>query len=125
MFCNCCRECTYVLVKDHFKEEESDIVNGLRPHSKCLFLYLKTVIEAYLSGTLNFSYLIKDDTHNFDHGRRVNDYSNELEAYLEKISDFPKFLHNNPVDITDATTELYLEVSTSLFLFPSCNIHIA
>lgn len=44
-------------------------------------------------------------------GRRVNDQSRALEFYREKISDFPKFLRNNPVEVTDDMIELYLEVS--------------
>jgi hypothetical protein len=31
---------------------------------------------------------------------------------LDKISDFPKFLRNDPVEVTDDMIELYLEVST-------------
>ncbi|CAL9007563.1 unnamed protein product [Prunus brigantina] len=33
-----------------------------------------------------------------------------VEAYLERISDFPKLLCNNPVNVTDDMIELYLEL---------------
>lgn len=41
---------------------------------------------------------------------RVKDQSIAVEAYLERISDFPKLLRNNPVNVTDDMIELYLEV---------------
>ncbi|KAI8537050.1 hypothetical protein RHMOL_Rhmol10G0304600 [Rhododendron molle] len=41
-------------------------------------------------------------------GRKVRDQS--VEAYLERISDFPKFLRSNPVLVTDEMIELYLEL---------------
>ena len=44
-------------------------------------------------------------------GRMLKDQSRGLEFYMEKISDFPKFLRNNPVEVTDDMIELYLEVS--------------
>lgn len=44
-------------------------------------------------------------------GRRIKDQARGLEFYMEKISDFPKFLRNNPVEVTDDMIELYLEVS--------------
>lgn len=95
------------MVIDHFTiEEGSHILSKLRSHPKSLFLYLKTVIEVHLSGTLDFSSLRKDDL------VRVKDQSKAVEAYLERISDFPKLLRSNPVNVTDDMIELYLEVST-------------
>lgn len=44
--------------------------------------------------------------------RRMKDQSKGLEDYLDKVSNFPKFLRNNPVEVTDEMIELYLEVST-------------
>ncbi|CAB4270334.1 unnamed protein product [Prunus armeniaca] len=52
---------------------------------------------------LDFSSLRKDDL------VRVKDQSKAVEAYLERISDFPKLLRNNPVNVTDDMIELYLE----------------
>ncbi|XP_008229220.1 PREDICTED: vacuolar protein sorting-associated protein 8 homolog [Prunus mume] len=99
------REGTFVLVIDHFTSEEgSHILSELRSHPKSLFLYLKTVIEVHLSGTLDFSSLRKDDL------VRVKDQSKAVEAYLERICDFPKLLRNNPVNVTDDMIELYLEL---------------
>ncbi|KAM1019622.1 hypothetical protein ACFX13_041699 [Malus domestica] len=99
------REGTFFLVIDHFTiEEGSHILSKLRSHPKSLFLYLKTVIEVHLSGTLDFSSLRKDDL------VRVKDQSKAVEAYLERISDFPKLLRSNPVNVTDDMIELYLEL---------------
>ncbi|EXC13672.1 Vacuolar protein sorting-associated protein 8-like protein [Morus notabilis] len=95
------REGTFVLVVDHFSDELPHILSKLHTHPKSLFLYLKTSVEVHLSGNLNFDYLKKDD---------MKDKSEGLEAYLERISDFPKFLRNNPVHVTDDMIELYLEL---------------
>ncbi|XWS31977.1 hypothetical protein CRYUN_Cryun23aG0121100 [Craigia yunnanensis] len=104
------REGTFFLVIDHFKDESSHILSELNSHQKCLFLYLKTVIEVHLSGTLNFSYLREEEIVDVFKGRRGKDMSKELEAYLERISNFPKFLRSNPLHVTDDMTELYLEL---------------
>ncbi|PQQ16057.1 vacuolar protein sorting-associated protein 8 homolog [Prunus yedoensis var. nudiflora] len=89
------REGTFVLVIDHFTSEEgSHILSELRSHPKSLFLYLKTVIEVHLSGTLDFSSLRKDDL------VRVKDQSKAVEAYLERICDFPKLLPTACDEIT-------------------------
>ncbi|KAF4366492.1 hypothetical protein F8388_003730 [Cannabis sativa] len=98
------REGTIFLVIDHLNDEGSHILSELRAHSKSLFLYLKTVIEIQLSGTLNFDYLRNDDI------TSMKDKSEELTAYLERISDFPKILRSNPVHVTDDMIELYLEL---------------
>ncbi|XP_062091293.1 uncharacterized protein LOC133797417 [Humulus lupulus] len=98
------REGTVFLVIDQFNDEGSHILSELRAHSKSLFLYLKTVIEIQLSGTLNFDYLRNDDL------MSMKDKSEELTAYLERISDFPKILRSNPVHVTDDMIELYLEL---------------
>jgi hypothetical protein len=99
------------LVIDHFNKEASHILSELHSHPRSLFLYLKTVIEVHLSGTLKFSYLRQDDFMDSSDVRRLKDQSRGLELYMEKISDFPKFLRNNPVEVTDDMIELYLEVS--------------
>jgi hypothetical protein len=99
------------LVIDHFNKEASHILSELHSHPRSLFLYLKTVIEVHLSGTLNFSYLRQEDFMDSSDGRRIKDQARGLEFYMEKISDFPKFLRNNPVEVTDDMIELYLEVS--------------
>lgn len=101
-----CRESAFFLVIDHFNNEESNILSELRSHPRSLFLYLKTFIEAYFSGTLNFNLVTEDNIIS------TKDKSDGLEAYLDKIANFPKFLSNNPIHITDDMIELYLEVST-------------
>ncbi|KAJ6878484.1 hypothetical protein NC652_032103 [Populus alba x Populus x berolinensis] len=78
--------------------------------SRVFFLYLKTVIEVHLSGTLDFSNLKKADDIDVADGRRVKDQSKGLTAYLERISDFPKFMRNNPVHVNDDMIELYFEL---------------
>ncbi|XP_015572370.2 vacuolar protein sorting-associated protein 8 homolog [Ricinus communis] len=104
------REGTFLLIRDHFQNDSPRILSRLQSHPKSLFLYLKTVIEVHLSGTLNFSRLKKDDSVDAFSGRRVEDQLKGLEAYLERISDFPKFIRNNPVNVTDDMIELYMEL---------------
>lgn len=62
-------------------------------------------MEVHLSGSLNLDNLRRYDR------TSMQDEPEGLEAYLERISDFPKFLRNNPVNVTDEMIELYLEVS--------------
>ncbi|XP_031251024.1 vacuolar protein sorting-associated protein 8 homolog [Pistacia vera] len=104
------REGTFFLVIDQFSNEASHILSELRSHPKSLFLYLKTVVEVHLYGTLNLSYLRKDDGIIVANGKRVKCHSKGLEAYMERISDFPKLLCSNPVHVTDDMIELYLEL---------------
>lgn len=104
------REGTFFLVIDHFSAESPHILSELRSHPQSLFLYLKTVIEVHLSGTLDFSNLKKADDIDVADGRRVKDQSKGLTAYLERISDFPKFMRNNPVHVNDDMIELYFEL---------------
>lgn len=109
-----CREGTFFLVIDQFSNEASQILSELHSHPKSLFLYLKTVVEVHLYGTLNLSYLRKDDGMFVANGKRVKFHSRGLEAYMERISDFPKLLRSNPVHVTDDMIELYLEVSSCI-----------
>lgn len=92
------------MVIDHFNNDVSDVLSQLHNHPRSLFLYLKTLIEVHLSGTLNFSSLKKDDSFGLNYSTKG------LDDYLEKLSDFPKYLSNNPVDVTDDIIELYVEV---------------
>lgn len=107
---NLSREGTFFLVVDHLNDESSHILSELNSHPKSLFLYLKTVFEVHLSGTLNFSYLREEEVVDVFGGRRGKNPSKELQAYLERISNFPKFLRNNPLQVTDDMIELYLEL---------------
>nr|XP_023896614.1 vacuolar protein sorting-associated protein 8 homolog isoform X1 [Quercus suber]XP_023896615.1 vacuolar protein sorting-associated protein 8 homolog isoform X2 [Quercus suber] len=104
------REGTFLLFIGHFNKEGLHILSELRSHPRSLFLYLKTVIEVHLSGTLNFCSLRRDDFVDPSDGIRLKDQSKGLEAYLEKISDFPKLMRNDPVEVTDDMIELYLEL---------------
>lgn len=104
-----CREGAFLLVIDHFNQESRLILSELRSYPKSLFLYLKTVIEVHLSGTLNLSSL-SENSADVSSGRREMDQSNRITAYLEKMSDLPKLLRNVPVDVTDEMIELYLEL---------------
>ncbi|KAJ6328871.1 hypothetical protein OIU77_010536 [Salix suchowensis] len=69
-----------------------------------------TVMEVHLSGTLDFSNLKKADDIDVADARRVKDQTKRLAAYLERISDFPKFMRNNPVHVNDDMIELYFEL---------------
>lgn len=115
MFLNFCREAAFFLVMHRFSRECQHILSELHSHPKSLFLYLKTVFEVHLTGTLKFSCLRKDETMGFPVGRKVRDKS--VEAYFERISDFPKFLRSNPVLVTDEMIELYLEVTLQHLYF--------
>ncbi|KAE8723250.1 Transducin family protein / WD-40 repeat family protein isoform 3 [Hibiscus syriacus] len=107
---NLSREETFLLVVDHFNDESSRILSELKSHPKSLFLHLKTTIEVHLSGTLNFSYLREEKIADFLSGKRGKDSEKVLEAYLERMSNFPKFLRNNPPHVTDDMIELYVEL---------------
>lgn len=104
------RECTFHLIFDHFNKENGNILSELQSNEKSLFLYLKTLVEVHLSGTLNFSCTRTDDVVDGRCGGRVKHGQNWLEAYLERISEFPKILRNRPVEVTDDMIELYLEL---------------
>ncbi|KAK9279894.1 hypothetical protein L1049_013577 [Liquidambar formosana] len=108
---NLSREGTFFLLIDHFNKESLHILSEMRSHPNSLFLYLKTVVEVHKYGTLDFSSLRKDNVADFPSGGRVKDQSCGLEVYLARISDFPKFLRNNPVHVTDEMIELYFEGS--------------
>ncbi|CAL1398837.1 unnamed protein product [Linum trigynum] len=104
------REGTFLLVVSHLNKEMPQVVSGLQSNPESLFLYLKTVIEVHLSGTLDFTHLLKD-AHVADfNGRKAKAWPKELEAYLERISEFPKLMRNKPVPITDDMIELYVEL---------------
>lgn len=123
------REATFFLVIDRFNDEASHILSELRSHPKSLFLYLKTAVEVHLHGTLNLSYLRKDDIVNVANCKRVKYQSKGLGAYIERISDFPKFLCSNAVHVTDDMIELYLEVSTFVIhlspaIFSKCLVSV-
>ncbi|MCL7022685.1 hypothetical protein MKW94_004174 [Papaver nudicaule] len=102
------REGAFLLVVDHFSKDIEHILSELRPHSESLFLYLKTTIEAHLSGKLDFSSLEKGYILDVPCGRMGKEQM--VEAYLKKISDLPKLLQRNPVSITDDVVELYFEL---------------
>ncbi|CAN0889367.1 Vacuolar protein sorting-associated protein 8 homolog [Linum grandiflorum] len=104
------REGTLLLVVNHFYKEMPHILSILRSHPERMFLYLKTVIEVHLSGTLDFSQLLKGPSLDGLMGRKVKAQPKDLEAYLERISDFPKRMRNNPVPVTDDMIELYVEL---------------
>uniref|UniRef100_A0A2P2L9D6 Uncharacterized protein MANES_01G240000 n=1 Tax=Rhizophora mucronata TaxID=61149 RepID=A0A2P2L9D6_RHIMU len=104
------REGTFLLVIHHFNNESQHILSELHSHPKSLFLYLKTVVEAHLSGRLDFSNLTKDDSTDVFNGRRLEEQTKGLYNYFEIIADFPKFMRNNPVQVTDDMIELYLEL---------------
>lgn len=96
----------------YFSEDCQNILSELRSHPESLFLYLKTVFEVHLSGSLTFSRLPKDENLELPSGK-ARDQS--ISLYLRRISGFSKFLCDNPVQVTDEMIELYLEVNISMF----------
>ncbi|KAF9600812.1 hypothetical protein IFM89_012551 [Coptis chinensis] len=105
---NLSREGAYLLIFDYFSKESEHILSELRSHPRSLFLYLKATIEVHLSGTLNFSSLEKCYALGLQNGIKLKDQSNEVELYLERMSDFPKLVRQNPVYLSDEDIELYL-----------------
>ncbi|XP_050236032.1 uncharacterized protein LOC126686054 [Mercurialis annua] len=105
------REGSFFLITEHFYNDNPQILSELQSHPKCLFLYLKTAIEVHLYGTLDFSDFQKNDDLDAFSGRRVEGQLKGLKAYIERISDFPKFIQNNPVSLTDDMIELYMELA--------------
>uniref|UniRef100_A0A803KZV0 RING-type domain-containing protein n=1 Tax=Chenopodium quinoa TaxID=63459 RepID=A0A803KZV0_CHEQI len=103
------RECTFCLVIYHLNKERGHILSNLQSTPRSLFLYLKTLFEVYNSGTLNFSCIEGDGIFDGPWGRQ-NDGNITLDAYLERISEFPKIIQNNPVEVNDDIVELYLEL---------------
>ncbi|KAK7389741.1 hypothetical protein VNO78_25031 [Psophocarpus tetragonolobus] len=105
------REGAFHMVQSHFRDESSRIITELDSHQRSLFLYLKTLIELHLFGTLDLSNLRKDDTLHALNGRQVKDHSQqEVRDYLENISNFPKYMRENPINVPDDLIELYLEL---------------
>ncbi|KAK9145826.1 hypothetical protein Sjap_005729 [Stephania japonica] len=104
------REGTFLLVINHFNKDSELILSQLRSQPKSLFLYLKTIIEVHLSGKLNFSCLENVIVMDVRNKSKRKDQSDELKAFMERISDFPKLIRENPVLINDDMVELYLKL---------------
>ncbi|KAJ3693979.1 hypothetical protein LUZ60_009459 [Juncus effusus] len=93
------RECTFVLIMDHFNAESNEILSGLSEFPESLFLFLKTGMEVHLSGNLNFGEfrVLKDDK--------------AVEGYLERVTSLQKIgFGKNPIHVTDEIAEHYLEL---------------
>ncbi|KAK7275442.1 hypothetical protein RIF29_16559 [Crotalaria pallida] len=103
------REGAFHMVISHYGDESSCIINELHSHRRSLFLYLKTLIELHLFGSLDLSNLRKDDIMNPPNGKQVKDPQG-LGDYLENISNFPKYIRENPIQVPDDLIELYLEL---------------
>lgn len=98
------------MVISHFSDESSRIITELHSHRRSLFLYLKTVIEVHLSGTLDFSKFRKDYDVDAPSGKQVKDHPLGVDAYLDSLSNFSKYIRESPIQVTDDLVELYLEV---------------
>ncbi|KAK1273312.1 hypothetical protein QJS04_geneDACA010854 [Acorus gramineus] len=108
---NLSREGTFFLVIDHFDKESSKLISELRSNPRSLFLYLKTVIEVHMSGSLNISTLEKGFASEISSRNAMkNSNSSELVSYMERITNFPKPLQQNSINVTDELAELYLEL---------------
>ncbi|XP_061336462.1 uncharacterized protein LOC133283598 isoform X2 [Gastrolobium bilobum] len=104
------REGAFHMVITHFSDESSHIITELHSHPKSLFLYLKTLVELHLFGTLDLSNLRKDDIMNPPNGKQVKDHPHGVSDYLENISNFPKYMRENPIHVPDDIIELYVEL---------------
>ncbi|KAL2336279.1 hypothetical protein Fmac_010725 [Flemingia macrophylla] len=94
----------------HFSDESTRIITELHSHPRILFLYLKTLVDLHLFGTLDLSNLRKDDTMNPLNERKAKDHTQGVRDYLEHISNFPKYMRENPIQVPDDLIELYLEL---------------
>ncbi|XP_073114052.1 uncharacterized protein [Elaeis guineensis] len=103
------RECTFFLVIDQFSSESKHILSELHSHPHSLFLFLKTAVDVHLSGILNFSVPETVWVSDIPSGR-IRDTHDELEVYMERLSNFPKPLQHNAIYVTDELAELYLEL---------------
>ncbi|KAK8969694.1 hypothetical protein KSP40_PGU002021 [Platanthera guangdongensis] len=101
------RECTFFLVIDRFGSESQNILSQLHSHPQSLFLFLKTVIDFNISGTLNFPV---PEAAGVSNSPKARDLPIEITDYLERISNFPKLLHHDTIQVTDEMAELYLEL---------------
>uniref|UniRef100_A0A1J3JRI7 Vacuolar protein sorting-associated protein 8-like protein n=1 Tax=Noccaea caerulescens TaxID=107243 RepID=A0A1J3JRI7_NOCCA len=104
------REGTFFLIIDNLKDNITRIQEQLHSHPRSLFLYLKTVIEVHLSGSLDFSRLRKHEAVDSLGENITMGTPKEAEIYLEGLNGFPKFIQDNPVNVTDDMIELYLEL---------------
>ncbi|KNA19535.1 hypothetical protein SOVF_060920 [Spinacia oleracea] len=103
------RECTFCLVIYHLNKERGHLLSNLQSSPRSLFLYLKTLFEVHHSGILSFS-CIRVDSVSDGSWDRQNDGKITLDAYLERISEFPKVVQNNPIEVNDDIIELYIEL---------------
>ncbi|KAG7553417.1 Zinc finger RING-type [Arabidopsis thaliana x Arabidopsis arenosa] len=104
------RQGAFFLIIDNLKDNITRIQEQLHSHPRSLFLYLKTVIEVHLSGSLDFSRLRKHEAVDNSGENIRRDIPKEAEIYLEGLNGFPKFIQDNPVNVTDDMIELYLEL---------------
>ncbi|XP_054783316.1 uncharacterized protein LOC129290548 isoform X2 [Prosopis cineraria] len=104
------REGTFLMVISHFSDESSHIITELHSHRRSLFLYLKTLVEVHLSGTLDLSKFRKDDIVAAPSGKQDKDHPQGVDAYLDILSNFPKYIRESPIHVTDDLIELYLEL---------------
>lgn len=105
-----CRQGAFFLIIDNLKDNITHIQEQLHSHPRSLFLYLKTVIEVHLSGSLDFSRLRNHEAVDNPGENIRRNIPKEAEIYLEGLNGFPKFIQDNPVNVTDDMIELYLEV---------------
>lgn len=101
------RECTFFLVIDRLGSESQNILSQLHSHPQSLFLFLKTVIDFNISGTLKFPV---PEAAGVSSSPKARDSPIEITEYLDKISNFPKLLHHDTIQVTDEMAELYLEL---------------
>lgn len=105
------RESTFLLVFEHFKKENEQIMSGLRSHPKSLFLYLKTIIGVHSNGILQYPMAPLEGNSEISlFGMRGLDQSRELQDYLDRISTLPELLRRDGIEVTDEMAELYLEL---------------
>lgn len=99
------------MIASHFGNQSSHIITELHSHPRSLFLYLKTLFEVHLSGTLDLSKFRKEEITNALNGKQFKDHLLGPGTYFDILSNFSKYIRESPIHVTDDLIELYLEVS--------------
>lgn len=95
------------------------ILSDLQRYPESLFLFLKTIIDVHLRGTLNVP-VLKDSRVSL----RVERSYSDLGKYLNRVSDLASLLRQNPFSVDDKMAERYIEVSVISNSFHSLTVLI-
>ncbi|XP_078448390.1 transducin family protein / WD-40 repeat family protein isoform X2 [Wolffia australiana] len=102
------REDAFLLVLDYFGTESMDILSQLQGYPESLFLFLKSIFDIHLHGTLDFpvlrNSLVSEVTW------RMGKPCSERELYMNRVSEFGRLPLQNPFNVDDKMTESFIEL---------------